>query len=460
MEVAVDITRQLAQFVVKHSFSDIPDSVRRLAKYTIIDTLGCCIAGYTEAREECEWVVNLIEELGGTPESSVFMNGFKTSPPFAALANGTMIHSIDFDDTHMGSISHFSASLVPTVFSLGEKVGIDGPGLIEAYVTGFEIGARVGRHMMPSHYKFWHPTSTFGSLASVAAAAKLLKLNEVETEYALGLAADQAGGLRYCIDKGDYSKSLHPGFAAMKGVMLALLVTKGANGPKGILEYPTGFCQAFSEDPDIEQISSGLGKSFELTSNSLKAYPTILISHGAIQAVLELMEEHNVEDADILKIRLRTPKTAKGQGQNYHPETPMAARLSIPFCVALAVVDKKISLTQFTKKRLLDPQISDLMGRIEIEEDGSLNKQYPETLASIIEMETNGKGTLRNQVIYPKGNMKNPMTEDDIIDKFRKLCTMTISRDRCQEILERLLHLDQPGSVQPLFDSLRRTSRP
>ncbi len=171
------------------------------------------------------------------------------------------------------------------------------------------------------------------------------------------------------------------------------------------------------------------------------------------------MEEHDVEDADILKIRLRTPKTAKGQGQNYHPETPMAARLSIPFCVALAVVDKKISLTQFTKERLADPQINDLMGRIEIEEDGSLNKQYPETLASIIEMETNGKGTLRNQVIYPKGNMKNPMTEDDIIDKFRKLCTMTISRDRCQGILERLLHLDQPGSVQPLFDSLRQINR-
>ena len=451
----MDTTRQLAQFIANQSYSDIPPDVRGLAKYTIIDTLGCCIAGYTEAREECEWVVNLIKDLGGTPESSVFMNGFKTSPPFAALANGTMTHSIDFDDTHMGSISHFSASLVPTVFSLGERVGADGPRLLEAFVLGFEVGARVGRQMMPSHYKFWHPTSTFGSLASVAAASKILELDEVETEYALGLAADQAGGLRYCIDKGDYSKSLHPGFAAMKGVMLALLVKKGANGPKGILEYPTGFCHAFSEGPGIEKIASGLGDPYELTSNGLKAYPTILISHAAIQAVLELMEEHGVEDPDIAKISLRTPRTAKGQGQNYHPETPLAARLSIPFCVALAVADKKISLTQFSRERLGDPQITDLMNRIEIEEDGTLNEQYPETLASVVEMEVRGKGILKNQVIYPKGNMKNPLSEDDIIDKFRRLCSVSIKKERCEEILQRLLYLDKSDSVQPLFDSLR-----
>ena len=190
MEENVDVTRQLAQLIVNRSFSDIPRAVKGLAKYTIIDTLGCCIAGYTEAKEECEWIINLIKDLGGTSEASVFMSGFKTSAPFAALANGTMIHSIDFDDTHMGSISHFSASLVPTVFSLAERIQADGPRLLEAFVIGFEVGAKVGRAMMPSHYKYWHPTSTFGSLASAAAASKLLKLDEVETEYALGLAAD------------------------------------------------------------------------------------------------------------------------------------------------------------------------------------------------------------------------------------------------------------------------------
>ena len=451
----MEVTKQLAQFVVDHSYADISAEIRETAKLTIIDTLGCCIAGYKEAREECDWIVELVREFGGKPDSSVFMNGFRTSAPFAALANGTMIHSIDFDDTHMGSISHFSAALVPTVFSMAEKLQADGPALLEAFVIGFEVGGSVGRQMMPSHYRFWHPTSTFGSLASAAAASKLLGLDPLQTEYALGLTADQAGGLRYGIDKGDFSKSLHPGYAAMQGVMMTLLVCKGANGPRGILEYPTGFCRALSEDADIEKIVDGLGKPYEITANSLKAYPTILISHSSIQAILLMMKEHGIEYSQVMKVRLTVSSTAKGQGQNYNPETPLAARLSIPFSVALALIDKEVSLKQFTKERLNDPEVKDMMARIEIEADPALNAKYPGTLASIAELETKTRGTLKKQVIYPKGNMQNPMTEDDVVAKYRMLCAGSVHRSQSEQILERLLHLDQTDALQELFDLLR-----
>jgi len=451
----MEVTKQLAQFVVDHSYSSISPDIRELAKLTIIDTLGCCIAGYNEAREECAWIVELVQELGGKPDCSVFMNGFRTSAPFAALVNGTMIHSIDFDDTHMGSISHFSASLVPTVFSMTEKLKTDGPALLEAFVVGFEVGGKIGKQMMPSHYRFWHPTSTFGSLASAAAASKLLGLDALQTEYALGLTADQAGGLRYGIDKGDYSKSLHPGFAAMQGVMMSLLVRKGANGPKGILEYPTGFCRALSEAPRIEEIVEGLGEPYEITTNSLKAYPTILISHSSIQAVLAMIEQHDVECSDIVKVRLTVSSTAKGQGQNYNPETPLAARLSIPFSVALALIDKDVSLKQFTRERLDDPRMKDMMARIEIEADPALNAKYPGTLASIAVLETKTRGTLKKQVIYPKGNMKNPMTKDDVVAKYRALCAGAMDNDKSEQILQRLLDLDRADTLQELFDLLR-----
>jgi 2-methylcitrate dehydratase PrpD len=138
-------TERLAQFIVQHQFSDLPEEIVKIGKYTITDALGCCLAGYRTAREECTWIVNLVKELGGRAEATVFLDGFRTSAPMAALANGTMIHTVDFDDTHMGSISHFSASLVPTVFSLSERLHADGPTLLEAFVVGFEVGARVGR---------------------------------------------------------------------------------------------------------------------------------------------------------------------------------------------------------------------------------------------------------------------------------------------------------------------------
>lgn len=449
-------TEHLARLIVEHRFSDLPSEVRKVARYTIADTVGCCIGGYTAAGEECSWIINLVKDLGGRPEATVFMDGFRTSAPLAALANGTMIHTIDFDDTHLGSISHFGASLVPTVFSLAERLNANGPSVLEAFVVGFEVAARVGRRMMPSHYKYWHPTSTFGSLASAAAACKLLKLDQLKTEYALGLAADLAAGLRYCIDKGDFSKSLHPGFAAMRGVMLALLIQKGAHGPVGILEYPTGFCSALSQEPEIHKITEGLGETYEISSNSLKAYPTILCSHSSIQAIQEMMREHAVDDSEIVKIRLRISETVKGQGQNYHPETPLAARLSIPFCVALAAIDKKVGLTQFAREKLDDPRVREFMKRIEIQEDPSLNRHYPDTLASIAELETKDRGTIRHQVIYPKGNTRNPLTESDIADKFEELCSLSLGKARCEELLEMLFNLDQLDSVEKLVGLIHR----
>ncbi len=448
-------SERLAQFVAGHQYADLPVGVVELAKHTIADTLGCGIAGYTTAKEECRWILELVKDLGGRSEATVFLDGFRTSAPLAALANGTMIHTIDFDDTHMGSIAHFGSCLVPTVFALGERLKVDGSSLINAFVVGFEVGARVGRSMMPSHYRYWHPTSTFGSLASAAAACKLLNLDAAQTEQILGMAADEAAGLRYCIDKGDFSKSLHPGFAAMRGIMLALLGQKGATGPKGLLEYPTGFCRAFSEDPKIEKITEGLGSSYEITSNSLKAFPTILCSHSSIQAVSEVMKKNSLNASDVKRIHLRISETAKDQGKNYNPGTPLAARLSIPFCIALAVSEKKVSLGQFTEEKLKDPSIREFMKKVEVDDDRSLNERYPGTLASITEIETVNKGRLRQEVIYPKGNPKNPMSKDEVTQKFRELCSLTLPSEKYEELLSLLFGLERVSDLGQVIALLK-----
>ena len=448
-------TERLAEFIAGHRYADLPAAVIEQAKYTIADTLGCGIAGYTAAEQECRWIIEFVKDLGGRGEATVFLDGFRTSTPQAALANGTMIHTIDFDDTHMGSISHFGSTLVPTVFALGERLKSDGPSIINAYVIGFEVGARIGRAMMPSHYRYWHPTSTFGSIASAAAACKLLNLDVVMTEQVLGLAADMAAGLRYCIDKGDFSKSLHPGFAAMRGIMLALLGQKGVNGPKGLLEYPTGFCRAFSEDPQMEKITEGLGASYEIAANSLKAFPTILISHSSIQAISDLVGKYSIIPSEIRRIHLRISETAKDQGKNYNPETLLAARLSIPFCIALAALEKKVSLAQFTEEKLKDPEIREFMAKVEIDADRSLNERYPGTLASITEIETVNQGRLRQEVIYPKGNPKNPMGKDEVAQKFRELCSLTLPPEKHEELLGLLFRLEAVSDLDQVVGLLQ-----
>ena len=189
--------------------------------------------------------------MGGNPQSTVFLEGMKTSTPQAALVNGALIHTIDFDDTHMGSISHLGASVVSSTLAMGEKIGADGSSLITAIVSAYEVAGRIGKAIMPSHYKYWHPTGTLGTIATAVSSSKLLGLNTEQVEQAISLAADGASGMRYCIDFGDFSKSLHPGLSAWHGIMAAQIIRRGAVGPKGLLEFISGFCEAFSDVPNV-----------------------------------------------------------------------------------------------------------------------------------------------------------------------------------------------------------------
>jgi len=452
-------TEQLARFVVDHRLSAVPPHIIERAKLSILDAIGCAVSGYFFSEKECAPILDLIKEVGGNPEATIFLAGYKTSAAMAALANGAMVHSVDFDDTHVPSIAHLSASLVPTVFALGEKVKATGAEILEAYVAGFEVGAKVGKCMMPSHYRFFHPTATFGSLASVAAASKLLKLSDKKTEQALGLGADLAAGLRYCIDKGDSSKALHPGFAALRAIVLALLVAKGADGPEGILEYPTGFCNALCAEPRINEIVQGLGREYELAYNTFKAWPTILLSHAPIQALAEALREHGIDTAEIERVKVWVRLTAEGQGKNYDPQTVLAARLSIPFCLALVPLEGKVSLEQFTQEKLKDPKLREFMRKIEIYEDPSLNSRYPDTLAAVVEIDLGTKGTICREVAYPKGSVKNPMDREEVVSKFMQQCSGAgLDLNSARQVASYILELETQEGIDGVVHLLHHAA--
>lgn len=447
-------TRTLAEFISNLSFSQLSAEVIQKAKDVILDTLGCAIAGYTLADEEFHYIYDLVREMGGTAEATVFIEGFKTSAPQAALVNGTLTHTIDFDDTHLGSISHLGAPTVATVLAMGEKTKAPGNLLITSLVSAYEVAGRVGKAIMPAHYKFWHPTSTLGVIAAAAATSKILGLEPEKIEQAISLAADSASGLRYCIDFGDFSKSYHPGLAAWKGIMAAQIIARGAKGPEGLLEYKSGFCLAYSAEPKLEALTEKLGKSYEILSDSLKAYPTILCSHTPIQATLEIMAEHKLIREDLEKIHFRVTPTAPGQGMNYHPETPLAARLSIPYCVARAAADGYIGMDQFTEEKIGEPQIKELMSKITLESDPEFFKKYPGTLAAQVELKTKDGRFFKGESIYPKGHPKNPMSQEEIKEKFRKLALYTLTQDQVEKIIKMVDHLEDTDQVRELTDSL------
>jgi 2-methylcitrate dehydratase PrpD len=298
---------------------------------------------------------------------------------------------------------------------------------------------------------------TYGPLGTIAAAvvtSKLLGLKTDRVEQAISLAADGASGMRYCIDVGDFSKSLHPGFAAWNGIMAAQVIARGAVGPKGLLEYKSGFCEAYSDEPNLKCLTENLGAFYETLTDSLKAFPTILCSHTPIQGTMKMMKENNLRLEDVEFINFRVTPTAPGQGLNYSPDSPMAARLSVPYCVSMAAAEGHISMEQFREDKVMDPQIREFMKRITVEPAPEFHQKYPGTLAAHVEIQTKDGRKFKAESIYPKGHPENPMTHEEIKEKFRSLALLTFDRGQTEQIVQKVYNLENLKSVKDLVAAL------
>jgi 2-methylcitrate dehydratase PrpD len=451
-------TKRLAQFVSGLTFIDLPPEVAERAKIIMRDTLSCAAAGYAKAKEEREWILSFTKDTGGSPVSTVWFDGFKTSAMMAALANATMTHMLDFDDTHIDSIAHLGAGLLAAVLALGEKIHASGEEILTAFVAGYEAGARAGNSVnkgaVHHHYKYWHPTATCTTIGCAAAAANMLKLNESETEYALGLGIDQACGLRYCVDKGDFSKSLHPGWSAMRGIMAGELVKLGANGPVGLFEYPTGFCNATCSEPHPEYITADLGVKYQIMRDALKMYPTIHGSHSSIEATILLVKENDIKPEQIESIQVKISPLAKGQGVNYAPASILAARLSLPFCIALAVELSHARLEDFTEALLSDKNHLEFMKKITVEPEPEFNALYPDSgFTGDVTIRLKDGKSFNKRVIYPKAHPSRDFDEQEVRDKFMSLSTMLWSETEATEIYDIFDHIEEhtiDGIIIPL----------
>lgn len=450
----MEYTERLATFLAEQPVKSIPAEVIDQTKLMILDTIGCGLGGYTLSGKEVKWTLDLVKSQQCQGPSRIICSGLKSSSCLAALANGAIIHTVDFDDTHMGSVSHLGASLVASSFALGEQLESSGLDVIAAIIFGFEAGARVGRSVMPSHYRFWHPTSTFGGIASAVAAARLLKLNAIQMEMVIGHAADMAGGLRYCIEHGDFSKSLHPGFAAMKGILAAQVISAGADGPRGLLEYPAGFCKAYSTDPQFKFLTASLGESYEIMNDSTKSFPTIHCSHTAVWSALDLIKTHDLSPDDMEKVEIVHTATVPGQGCSRSPQTPLAARLSIPYCIAVAAHERKVGLDQFSWERLKDPKIKDFMQRVSITASEEFRTKYPETLAGFVDIQLKNGKVVSAAQIFPKGDPRNRMTAAEVEEKFRMLAEKTFTQKRVDAIISAARELEKEPKISRFIDRL------
>jgi 2-methylcitrate dehydratase PrpD len=325
-----------------------------------------------------------------------------------------------------------------------------GADAIAALVAGYEVAVRVGMAVMPTHYRFWHSTATNGTFAGAAAAAHALCLNADGVQCALGLAGTQAAGLNTFFESGDMTKSIHPGKAACNGILSAELARLGATSPPTMLEHPKGYLAAFSTDPNPSALVKGLGTQWEILQNGFKYFPSILASHAPIQATLRIVQRRPVDPRDIVSITNETYNTVKTHFSNKVVASVMAARVSVPYCIAVAAVDRELTQRQFAPERYSDPLVQQVLAKTEVVPDAELNTLYPDKFPARITIRLKDGTALQETVLFPKGDPQDPLSTGEIEAKFRENVAACIEPAEADALLEAIYALPKAANIARL----------
>jgi 2-methylcitrate dehydratase PrpD len=444
---------RLANFIVQTHFETIPEAVIEKAKEGVIDFLGCVLAGSQSlvGRKVTEYV----RLQGGKEEATVIGMGFKTSPSLAGLANGVMAHADDFDDVSFSVPGHPSVPVLPAVLGLGEAKGISGRDLLTAYTIGFEVECKVGRSLAPHLYqRGWHATSVLGSLGAAAASSRILGLKREEVIHCLGIAASMASGLR--ANLGSMTKPLHIGLAAQNGIVAASLAEKGLTANPQALEGNAGLFPAFAGTWDMSLGIDHLGNPFDLISPGItfKQYPSCAETHPALDAVIGLMNENQIEPDDILAIDCTVTPMDRDVLVYHRPQNATEAKFSFEFCVAIGVLERKASLPQFVDGKVKDPKILALMEKIKMEADSKLSPDGYTGASTIVALKLKDGTLLTRRVDQPKGDPENPFSGEEFLDKFKGCASLTLDPDTMGKVVEKMLLVEKLKSIKHLMKHL------
>ena len=454
-------TQEVAHFIARTRYRDIPSDLRQLARGFILDGLGVALAGSTD---ECSRIVQAhIRQMNGRGESSVIGTSLSAPAAKAALANGVAGHAMDYDDTQLstskqavyGLLTHPTTPVLAAVLAIGEKEKIGGEQFVLAYVLGVEVECRIADAINPRHYQDgFHSTATMGGLGAAMAVGKILGLNETELIRTLGIAASMASGLRE--NFGTMTKPLHAGRAAENGVNAALLARDGFTAAANILEARRGFFNAMAGGFDESKIAGRLGAPYFMKEPgiSIKPYPSGSLSHPAQDLILDLVQQHDLHDDDIERIDVGTNSNVPNALIYPMPKTALEGKFSIPFCMAIAVLERKASIAQFQDRKVLDKKVIEMMKRVTLYVDDELEKLGYDQVRSRIRVRLKNGRVIEGRYDVARGHPEKPMSWTELSDKFRDCARLVLADKDAETTIQLVGRIDELQSLKPLYRAL------
>jgi 2-methylcitrate dehydratase PrpD len=452
-------SRHLSRFVIGLKLKDLPLSVVDKGLMLVLDTLGCAVAAtqYDFARA----VRATAEHLAGPPESTLIGSRSRTAAATAVLANATLAHGLDFDDTREGAIVHTGSICVTTGLAVGEAAGASGQATLEAIVAGVEVMCRVGLAVPGKfHARHYHPTALTGTFGAAAAAGKLYALTEEELVRAFGICGSQASGIIEYLADGSWTKRLHAGWAAHAGVVAVLLARAGFTGPETVLEGEHGFYRAFAGEVDrqrIDELLASAGTAWELEQLTFKPYPCGSIAQPYMDCALRIREVHGVRPDDIVEIRCRTaagpvPRLWEPLASKHEPQNGYAAKFSLPYLVAVVLIRGRASLAEFEDHVARDPEILALASRVGYELDPTID--YPRQFVGHVRIRLKDGRILEEWQDHPRGGPDSPMSRSEIESKFRGNASLCMPDDRALGMIRRVEALVSEPDLRGLMELL------
>lgn len=455
------ITEQLAHLIAETTYAQLPVSAVTQAKRALLDTIGVTLAGHGESAGQI--ITAFVKEAGGHQEAAVLGTSLYTSPALAALANGTLGHALDFDDVTVHLRGHPSVPVVPAVLALGEALGASGEDVITAFVIGVEVEAKIGKAMTSAHPRHgWHPTATIGTIGAAAAAANLLGLTGPQVQMALGIAASKAAGLRQ--NFGTMTKPLHAGEAARNGVEAAQLAQRGFTADAHILDSRFSFFNVFAGAGEFvpETVLQDFGAPYEIIAPGIgvKPYPACRQAHRAIDAMLHLVHTYHLQPDDVSEILCDTSARMRDFLVHHQPQTGLAGKFSMEYCLAAALLHGKMGLAQFSDASVQDPRAQALMQRVRLTHPDQDKPDWDTPVPDVVEVVMHDGARRRQRIDVPKGDPDLPLTWDELVAKFQDCAAGVLPDSQIQEAMQHIAHLEVLPTLQPLMVSLTLMDAP
>jgi 2-methylcitrate dehydratase PrpD len=429
------ISRDLARFVAASRWEDLPLPTRRAALRSVLNIVGTALAGSGD--EGCRRMGAALLPFAGPGEATLIGRAERADPLSAAFLNAAAANVHDFDDTHPPTIIHPSAPVAPPLFALASRIPLGGAELLHAFALGAEIECRLGLALSPGHYeRGWHVTATCGVFGAAAACGKALVLGEEELLAAFGHAAAQSCGLVETL--GSMAKSVGVGQSARGGLLAAALAREGVKGPERPVEGERGVLAVMGMPGEPWRLTEGLGDRWEIATNTFKPYPCGVVLNPVIEACLALRAAYGVQAEQVEEVVASGHSLLRQRTDRPCPADGRQAQVSAQHAVAVALIDGKAGLEEFSDARAADAEVRALGARVKVTEREGVPIEGAEVAIRLASGQT-----LAHSVAAAKGGPGRPLSDEDLTVKFRALAAFGAPGLDPEPLIAALLDLER-----------------